>query len=66
MSLLQQFHKTLTALVLILVLATTAACSSTVQAKQPTNLPAISREYAQLNGETAQLDKIWQLGCPNS
>ena len=50
MSLLQQFRKTLTALVLILVLTTTAACSSTVQAKQPTNLPVISRtgEYAQL------------------
>lgn len=50
MSLLQQIRKILTALVLILVLTTTAACSSTVQAKQPTNLPAVSRnaEYAQL------------------
>ena len=50
MILLQQLRKILTALVLILVLTTTAACSSTVQAKQPTNLPAMSRtgEYAQL------------------
>ena len=50
MSLLQQLRKILTALALILVLTTTAACSSTVQAKQPTNLPAINRtgEYAQL------------------
>ena len=51
MSLLQQLRRALTALVLVLVLTTTAACSSTVQAKQPTtNLPVISRnaEYAQL------------------
>ncbi len=51
MSLLQQFRKILTAFVLILVLMTTAACSGTVQAKQPTsNLPVISRdtEYAAL------------------
>ncbi len=50
MILLQQLRKILTALVLILVLTTTAACSSTVQAKQPTNLPSISRtgEYAPL------------------
>ncbi len=51
MSLLQQFRKILTAFVLILVLTTTAACSGTVQAKQPTsNLPVISRdtEYAAL------------------
>lgn len=50
-SLLQQFRKILTALILTLVLTTTAACSSAVQAKQPTtSLPAISRssEYAQL------------------
>jgi len=40
MSLLQ-LSKTLTALVLILVLATTAACSNG-STKQPTNLPAIS------------------------
>ena len=43
MSLFQQVRKILTALVLILVLTTTAACSSRVQAKQPTILPAISR-----------------------
>ena len=50
MSLIQQFRRILTALVLMLVLTTTAACSGTVQAKQPTNLPVISRnaEYAQL------------------
>ena len=51
MSLLQQIRKVLTAFVLVLVLTTTAACSSAVQAKQPTtNLPVISRnaEYAQL------------------
>jgi len=49
-SLFQQFRKILTAFVLILVLTMTAACSGTVQAKQPTNLPAISstRYYAQL------------------
>ena len=51
MSILQQLRKSVTALVLILILTTTAACSGTVQAKQPTtNLPTISRsaEYAQL------------------
>lgn len=51
MSILQQLRKSVTALVLILVLTTTAACSGAVQAKQPTtNLPQISRnaEYAQL------------------
>lgn len=50
MSLLAQIRKTLIAFVLILVLTTTAACSSTVQAKQPTNLPVISRtgDYAVL------------------
>jgi hypothetical protein len=50
MSLFQQLRKILTTLVLILVLTTTAACSSTVQAKQPTNLPTISHTgyYAQL------------------
>ena len=57
---IQQFRKILTAFVLILVLTTTAACSGTVQAKQPTsNLPVISRgsEYAQLelgNTESGQ------------
>jgi len=47
---IQQFRKILTAFVLILVLTTTAACSGTVQAKQPTNLPVISSsaQYAQL------------------
>jgi hypothetical protein len=54
---IQQFRKIVTALVLILVLTTTVACSGTVQAKQPTsNLPVISRgsEYAQLElGNTA-------------
>lgn len=56
MSLLAQIRKTLIAFVLILVLTTTAACSSTVQAKQPTNLPVISRtgDYAVLaRGNTA-------------
>lgn len=58
MSLFQQFRKILTAFVLILVLTTTAACSGTVQAKQPT-IPAISstRYYAQLergNSPTGQ------------
>lgn len=56
MSIIQQLRKTVTAFVLILVLTTTAACSSAVQAKQPTtNLPKISRnaEYAQLErGDT--------------
>ena len=57
---IQQFRKIVTALVLILVLTTTAACSGTVQAKQPaSNLPVISRgsEYAQLelgNTESGQ------------
>lgn len=47
----QKFRRILTALVLVLVLSTTAACSSTVQAKQPNSLPSISRNaeyYAQL------------------
>lgn len=51
MRLLQQGRKTLTALVLILVLTMTTACSGTVQAKQPITLPEISRNaeyYAQL------------------
>ena len=51
MNLFQQFRKMLTAFVLVLVLTTTAACSSSVQAKQPTTLPATSRNsdyYAQL------------------
>lgn len=48
---IQQFRRFLTALVLVLVLTTTAACSGTVQAKQPTQLPpGISRsgDYALL------------------
>jgi hypothetical protein len=48
---IQQFRQFLTALVLVLVLTTTAACSGTVQAKQPTQLPpGISRsgDYALL------------------
>lgn len=65
MSLLQQLRKILTAFVLILVLATTTACSSAVQAKQPTtNLPTISRsgDYAQLergNSEPGQEFGNW-------
>jgi hypothetical protein len=50
-SLLQHFRKALTALVLVLILTTTAACTSAVQARQPTtNMPAIgtSGTYAQL------------------
>jgi hypothetical protein len=50
-SLIQHCRKILTALVLILVLTTTAACSGTAQAKQPTtNVPTLSRtgDYAQL------------------
>ncbi len=57
MSLLQQFRKILTALVLVLMLTTTAACSGAVQARQPTtNIPAIGSTgtYAQLErGTTA-------------
>jgi hypothetical protein len=51
MRLIQQFRQILIAFTLILVLATTTACSGTVQAKQPTSLPAtISRsaEFTQL------------------
>ncbi len=51
MSLMRQFRKFLTSIVLVLVLATNVACSSgAVQAKQPTNTTTISRtgEYAQL------------------
>ncbi|MEH1836114.1 MAG: hypothetical protein V7L29_29695 [Nostoc sp.] len=52
MKIIQQFRRVLTALVLVLVLTTTAACSGTVQAKQPTQLlPEISRsgDYALLS-----------------
>ncbi len=53
MSLIQHCRKILTALVLILVLTTTAACSGAVQAKQPSSsLPTISR-----NGDYAQLER---------
>ncbi|AVH72674.1 hypothetical protein NLP_4224 [Nostoc sp. 'Lobaria pulmonaria (5183) cyanobiont'] len=48
---IQQFRQILMALILALVLTTTAACSGTVQAKQPTQLaPGISRsgDYALL------------------
>ena len=51
MSLLQTIRRSVTALVLILVLTTTAACSGAVQAKQPSsNVPTISRigDYTQL------------------
>ncbi|MEH2277394.1 MAG: hypothetical protein V7K40_22060 [Nostoc sp.] len=51
MNMIQQFRQILMALVLALVLTTTAACSGTVQAKQPTQLPpGISRsgDYALL------------------
>lgn len=53
MSLIQHCRKILTALVLILVLTTTAACSGAVQAKQPSSsLPTLSR-----NGDYAQLER---------
>jgi len=51
----QQIRKILTAFVVILALTVTTACSS-VQAKQPPNMPAISRgaDYGQLErGSTA-------------
>ncbi|WP_199784668.1 hypothetical protein [Nostoc sp. 'Lobaria pulmonaria (5183) cyanobiont'] len=51
MNMIQQFRQILMALILALVLTTTAACSGTVQAKQPTQLaPGISRsgDYALL------------------
>ncbi len=56
MSLIQHFRKVLTALVLVLVLTTTAACSGAVQAKQPT-IPVIgsSGTYAR-SGTYAQLE----------
>jgi len=58
-SLIQQFRKFFTALALVLILTTTAACSSAVQARQPNSLPAISSSgtYAQLsrgNSQTGQ------------
>lgn len=64
MSLIRQFRRFLTAIALVLVLTTTAACTSTVQAKQPTNIPTISRagDYAQLergNSATGQEFGNW-------
>ena len=58
MILIQQLRRILSALVLVLVLTTTAACSSAVQAKQPT-IPTASRttDYGQLargNSTTGQ------------
>lgn len=58
MILIQQLRRILTAVVLVLVLTTTAACSSAVQAKQPT-IPTVSRstDYGQLargNSTTGQ------------
>lgn len=56
MKLTQKLFKILTTFTLILVLATTTACSSKVQARQPANLPATSQssEYVQLSrGDTA-------------
>lgn len=55
MSLLQRVSKIFAAFVLILVLTTTTACSSKVQAKQPTLAPVTQgTEYARLSrGDTA-------------
>lgn len=56
MSLFQRVSKIFAAFVLIFVLTTTTACSSKVQARQPTSLAPVSqgREYAQLSrGDTA-------------
>jgi len=50
-SLLKRFRKIATVLILVLFVTTTPACSSAVQAKQPTTtLPTISRsaDYAQI------------------
>lgn len=65
MSRIRHLRKFLTAILLVLVLTTTAACSGTVQAKQPTNTPVISRvgnNYAQLergNSATGQEFGNW-------
>lgn len=64
MSLIRQFRRFLTAIALVLILTTTAACTSTVQAKQPVNAPTISRtgDYAQLergNSATGQEFGSW-------
>lgn len=53
---IQQIRKILTAFVVMLALTITTACSSSVQAKQPPNMPSISRsaDYSQLErGSTA-------------
>jgi hypothetical protein len=49
-SLLRKFRKILTVFSLILLLTTTAACSSSVQARQPNTAPTISRgaDYGQI------------------
>lgn len=49
MKILQQFRKLFAVFALILLLTTTSACSSSVQAKQP-NIPTVSHsaEYGQL------------------
>ncbi len=52
MNLLQQMRKVITALVLVLVLTTTAACSSAVQAKQPATPSLVSN-----NGAYTQLER---------
>lgn len=52
MKIIQKFRRVLTALVLVLVLTTTSACSGTVQAKQSTQLPSgisDSADYALLS-----------------
>lgn len=52
MKIIQKFRRVLTALVLVLVLTTTAACNGTVQAKQPAQLPSgisDSADYALLS-----------------
>jgi len=64
MSLLQQLRKTLT--LVLIVLATTAACSSMVQQNNRRIYRQLVGNMPNWNGETAQLDKILQLGCPNS
>jgi len=50
-NLIQQFRRSLTAIVLVLILTTTAACSGAVQARQPANPAAISSSgtYTQLS-----------------
>jgi len=64
--LFQQFLQNLTAFVLILVLTTTAACSGTVQAKQPTNLPVISRRLCPVSTGNSAAGQDFGNCCPNS